>query len=42
MRAWPRGERFWPSAAELRERLNRLVKPRRALLAGLRGNLRAA
>lgn len=42
MRAWPRGERFWPSAAELRERLDRLVKPRRALLAGLRGNLRAA
>jgi hypothetical protein len=42
LRAWPRAERFWPSAAELRERLDRLVKPRRALLAGLRGNLRAA
>lgn len=36
LRSWPRTQRFWPSMAELIERLDRLVKPRRALHEALR------
>lgn len=40
LRAWPRTQRFWPSIAELVERLERIVRPRRALLDGLRRGYR--
>jgi hypothetical protein len=36
LREWPRSNRFWPSMAELIERLERLVTPRRALREALR------
>ncbi len=36
LRAWPKTQRFWPSLAELTERLNRLLRPRRALNQALR------
>ncbi len=36
LRSWPRTQRFWPSMAELIERLDRLVKPRRALREALK------
>lgn len=41
LREWPRSQRFWPSMAELTERLERLVKPRRALREALRNGYRA-
>ncbi len=36
LRSWPRTQRFWPSMAELIERLDRLVKPRRVLRDALK------
>lgn len=36
LREWPRTQRFWPTMAELTERLERLVRPRRALCDALR------
>lgn len=36
LREWPRTERFWPSMAELNERISLIVGPRKALLVALR------
>lgn len=40
LRSWPRTQRFWPSMAELVERLDRIVKPRRVLREALRREYR--
>ncbi len=40
LRDWPRHSRFWPSLAELTERLDRMMKPRRALAKPLRRGYR--